>query len=162
MSVKHRARATFLYDSDVQGALVRRFSVMAANDSRMLIYHQDLLSGKVTFVYTAWTHGQRQGLALDHSAKVPTCAKCPAANLKDSGERGNAAGNLNKPVGHRKKDASKPASRASSGIRVEQRIKILVGSNSACAQEQHPFAAAKYAGHTASHQRCQRSCQQRA
>src|SRR5688572_23459719 len=115
MSVKHRARATLLYDSDVQGALVRRFSVMVANHSRMLIYHQDLLSGKVTFVYTAWTHGERQRLALDHSAKVPTCAKCPAANLKDSGDRGNAAGNLNKPVGHRKKDASKPASRASSG-----------------------------------------------
>src|SRR5687768_10662898 len=102
MSVKHRARATFLYDSDVQGTLVRRFSVMAANHSRMLIYHQDLLSGKASFVYTAWTHGQRQGLTLDHSAKVPTCAKCPAANLKDSGDRGNAAGNLNKPVGHSK------------------------------------------------------------
>src|SRR5688572_8812720 len=119
MGVKHRARSTFLYDSDVQGALVRRFSVMVANHSRMLIDHQDLLSGQVTFVYTAWTHGERQRLALDHGAKVPTCAKCPAATLKDSGDRGNAAGNLNKPVGHPKKDASKPGSRASSGIRVD-------------------------------------------
>src|SRR5258707_15424508 len=78
MSVKHRAHAPLLYDSDVQRTFVRWFGAVTADHPDLLVNHEDVLSHQRALIDTARTHCQTQGLAVDNRAKVSTRTNRPA------------------------------------------------------------------------------------
>src|SRR6266849_5491159 len=98
MSVKYRAHAPLLYDSDVQRTFVRWFGGVTADHPDLLVNHEDVLSHQRALIDTAWTHSQTQGLAVDNRAKVSTRTNRPAAHLKFPGDRGKAGRDLRKPI----------------------------------------------------------------